>query len=291
MITLNKSTFWPYVELMRLDRPIAIGLLLLPCYWGVVLANVSAIETLWWLIVFGVGAIVMRSAGCAFNDWADRDVDPYVKRTQSRPLATKALAPSQALVTFVLSCLLGLAVWWQLPPLGRAFSIGALILAIVYPFSKRFVRWPQIVLGLAFNSGVLIAWASINPRFPTLIAALLLYVAGICWTLAYDTIYALPDREGDLELGVNSLSLSFEPQDLKKTILLFYWISFSFFMLAGLVVNLRWPYYLIVLGGVNFMLWRLYRLKLDSDDDCLRFFQINIVLGIAVFLGIIISTR
>lgn len=291
MITFNKSTFWPYVELMRLDRPIAIGLLLLPCYWGVALANVSVIETLWWLIVFGVGAVVMRSAGCAFNDWADRDVDPYINRTQLRPLAAKTLSPSQALVAFVLSCLLGLAVWWQLPPLGRALSIGALVLAIVYPFSKRFVRWPQIVLGLAFNSGVLIAWASINPRFTTFIAALLLYVAGVFWTLSYDTIYALPDREGDLKLGVNSLSLSFEPQDLKKTILLFYWIGFSFFMLAGLVVNLRWPYYLMVLVAVNFMLWRLYQLKLDSDKDCLRFFQINIVLGITVFLGIIISTR
>jgi 4-hydroxybenzoate polyprenyltransferase len=289
MATLDKSTIWPYIELVRLNRPAGIALVLLPCYWGVALANVGFIETLWWLIVFALGAVTMRSAGCALNDWADRDIDSYVQRTQSRPLVTKALSPLQAMVVFAICCLFGLVVWWQLPPLGRSLSIVALILAIVYPFSKRFMRWPQVVLGLAFNSGVLIAWASIAPRFVTFIAALCLYVAGIFWTLAYDTIYALPDQEGDRVLGVGSLGLSFEPQDLKKNILLFYWVSFSCFMAAGLVASLRWPYYFIIFGVINFMLWRLYQLKLDDADDCLRFFKTNIIVGIAVFLGIIVS--
>ncbi|MEI8294912.1 MAG: 4-hydroxybenzoate octaprenyltransferase [Alphaproteobacteria bacterium] len=291
MAILDRSTLQPYIELVRLDRPIAVGFLALPCYWGVALAKASFMATIGWFIVFGLGAIVMRSAGCAFNDWADADIDPYVKRTQSRPLATKALSHTQALLVFAIACLLGLAIWWQLPPLGRTFSIVALILAVAYPFSKRFMRWPQVVLGLAFNSGVLVAWATIQPRFTTLIACLLLYTAGVFWTLAYDTIYAFPDRKYDQELGMNSLALSWEPQDLKKNILLFYWISFSCLMAAGLVANLRMYYYLLILGVINFMLWRLYQLNLDDDADCLRFFKINIILGIAVFFGIMISTR
>lgn len=285
-----KRNIWPYIELMRLNRPVGILLLMLPCSWGIALAPVSFWTKLLWLCLFALGAVAMRSAGCAFNDWVDRDIDAYVERTQYRPLATGKLTTFQAFTTIAANCLIAILVWWQLPSLGKFFSFVGFGFAFFYPFTKRWTQWPQVILGLAFNSGVLVAWGSINPHLTKLPAILCLYAAGVFWTLAYDTVYAIPDHQDDEQLGVGSSVLALKPYGLKKGLFFFYWTCFSLLIVAGILATLTWPYYLFVLIGINWQLWWLYRFNPDDSVQCFQFFKANTILGWGIFSGIILST-
>ncbi|MEM9289780.1 MAG: 4-hydroxybenzoate octaprenyltransferase [Pseudomonadota bacterium] len=203
----------PYMLLARLDRPIGTWLLLLPCWWGAALgamAEGEALPSLWHLTLFAIGALVMRSAGCAFNDIVDKDLDAHVARTRSRPVASGQLSRSQALALSVGLSLIGLVILLQFNTFTLWLGIASVGLVAAYPFMKRITFWPQAWLGLAFNYGALVGYSAATGELA--VPALLLYGAGIAWTLGYDTIYACQDVEDDALVGVKSTARLFGAQ-------------------------------------------------------------------------------
>ncbi|MEM9988493.1 MAG: 4-hydroxybenzoate octaprenyltransferase, partial [Pseudomonadota bacterium] len=197
--------FRPYLQIMRVDKPVGTWLLFLPCVWGVLIARpdgTHAKEVYTLLGLFLLGAFVMRSAGCVYNDIVDRDIDAKVSRTASRPLASGELGLRQACGLLVILCLGGLWVLVQLHPLAIGIGLGSLLLVAAYPFMKRITWWPQAWLGITFNWGVLVGAAAVSGGLS--LPVFLYYLAGIAWTLGYDTIYAHQDREDDALIGVKS---------------------------------------------------------------------------------------
>jgi 4-hydroxybenzoate polyprenyltransferase len=194
----------PYIALLRLDKPVGIWLLLWPCWWGITLASNTGPDVRL-LMLFVVGAVIMRAAGCIINDLWDRKIDAEVARTRTRPLASGAIAPWQAL--WVLAGLLasGAAVLWQLPSTAIVWGLFSLPLVALYPLMKRITWWPQAFLGLTFNWGALVGWAAVRGQVE--VPALLLYAGGVLWTLGYDTLYACQDRADDARIGVRSSAL------------------------------------------------------------------------------------
>mgnify|MGYP006291763235 FL=1 len=272
----------PYLRLSRADRPIGTWLLLLPCWWAVLLAANAVgwqAHHLWILAGCGIGAILMRGAGCTWNDLTDRDIDGGVARTRSRPLPAGAVTPRQA---FVWACAQSIAAFFILitfHPLAIALGIGSLALVAIYPFAKRFTWWPQIFLGLAFNWGALLAWAAASGSLS--LAPVLLYLAGISWTLFYDTIYAHQDKEDDALIGVKSTARLFGDRTrawlrgfMVATVLLLTLATILAVAPGGDPIAL-----VLALGGVWgmgwHMVWQLARLDIDDGDTCLRLFRSN----------------
>ncbi len=207
---LAPSSWRPYLRLSRADRPIGTWLLLLPCWWAVGLAMIAdrpRLVDLWIVVVCSIGAVVMRGAGCTWNDITDRDFDGAVARTRSRPLPSGQVTTLGALAWLAAQCLVGLALLLTLNAAAIWLGVASLALVAVYPFAKRFTWWPQVFLGLAFNWGALLAFVAHGGRLHP--AAILLYAAGICWTLFYDTIYAHQDAEDDALIGVKSTARLF----------------------------------------------------------------------------------
>ena len=199
-----------YLQLMRFDKPIGSLLLLWPTLWAVWLASDgNPSGSLVWIFVFGV--FVMRSAGCVINDFADRKVDPLVERTEQRPLASGSLSATQALSLFILLSLLALAVLFSLPKAVWPWSIPAMIFTIIYPFMKRFFQAPQAVLGIAFSFSIPMVYVACAKPFD--VAFCLLVMINFCWVIAYDTAYAISDKEDDLKIGVKSTAILFGQQD------------------------------------------------------------------------------
>src|SRR5262249_12147565 len=205
---LVPASLRPYCRLARLDRPIPIWFLLLPG-WGSIAraAPAGGIPSIRLLILFAIGAVVMRGAGCTINDMADRDFDRRVVRTAGRPIASGAISMPRAVIFLALQLLLGLVILLQLSPLAITLGVASLALIVTYPFMKRVTYWPQAFLGLTFNWGALMGYAAATDRLDR--APLLLYAAGIAWTLVYDTIYAHQDKEDDALIGVRSTALKF----------------------------------------------------------------------------------
>ena len=205
------SALRTYLRLSRFDRPIGAWLLLMPCWWSAALAAVhagAALPNIWHLALFYVGAFVMRGAGCTWNDIVDRDIDPLVERTRSRPLASGQVSLKQALAYVVAQSLVGFLVLIQFNAFAVWVGIASLAIVALYPFMKRITYWPQIFLGLAFSWGALMGWAGAFGRLdPT---AFLLYAGSIAWVIGYDTIYAHQDREDDALVGVKSTALLFQ---------------------------------------------------------------------------------
>ncbi|MBB93681.1 MAG: 4-hydroxybenzoate octaprenyltransferase [Rhodobacteraceae bacterium] len=209
----TKAPAWsrPYLRLSRADRPIGTWLLLLPCWWGLVLAMLATQEARWedaWIAIgCGLGAWLMRGAGCTWNDITDRDFDGRVERTKSRPIPSGQVSVKQAMAWAVIQALLAFAILLSFHPMAVSLGVASLLLVTIYPFAKRFTWWPQVFLGLAFNWGAILAWAAHTGtlNWPPVI----LYVAGIAWTLFYDTIYAHQDTEDDELIGVKSTARLF----------------------------------------------------------------------------------
>ncbi len=201
----------PYLRLSRADRPIGTWLLLLPCWWGLLLAMLSDGQARWldlWVLVgCGIGAFLMRGAGCTWNDITDRHIDGSVARTASRPIPSGQVSVKGALVWLVAQALVALCILLSFPPAAIVLGVVALVPVTIYPFAKRFTWWPQIFLGLAFNWGALLAWTAHTGRLEW--PAVILYLAGIFWTLFYDTIYAHQDAEDDALIGVKSTARLF----------------------------------------------------------------------------------
>jgi len=277
----------PYLRLSRMDRPIGTWLLLLPCWWALAAATPALdFRFLWLFVLFGLGALVMRGAGCTFNDIADRDFDAKVVRTRSRPLPSGQATVRQAVVWMLAQSLVGLAILLQLNGLAIWLGIASLGLVAIYPFAKRFTFWPQAFLGLAFNWGAIMGWAAAAGEIP--LASPILYVAGIAWTLGYDTIYGHQDREDDDLIGVKSTSRLFG-SDTRAWVVGFYCITWTGIGLAGWLSGtgiLFWP--CLVLAGAHFA-WQAATLKIGDPADCLIKFRSNRDAGLIVLAGFLLG--
>ena len=275
-----------YLRLMRLHRPIGAFLLLWPTLWGIWIASEGRPDPLI-LLVFVVGVFLMRSAGCVINDYADRDFDPFVERTRDRPLATGRVSPSEALVLFVALCLVSFGLVLLMNRLTVLLSAAAVALAVTYPFMKRYHHLPQVHLGVAFGWGVPMAFTAETGGWPPAVAWVLL-AAVVLWAVAYDTLYAMVDREYDLRIGVKSTAILFGSADL--AVVAGVHVAVLLLLVAvGRLAALRWPYYasLVVAAGLA-----VYQLWLARDRDparCFRAFLHNNWLGAAVFAGIVAS--
>lgn len=280
------SSWRPFVRLGRFDRPIGIWLLMFPCWWGVALASPRWPDP-WFLALFAVGATVMRAAGCIVNDLADRDFDRRVARTATRPLASGAVTTRQALIMMTALSLIGLAVLVQFNRFTIAIAIASLALVAFYPFAKRITYWPQLVLGLAFNWGALVGWTAVRGGIDW--PAMMLYLAGIFWTLGYDTIYAHQDKADDLIVGVKSTALRFGAST-SCWLTLFYGATVTLLALAGLsAASESWLFIagLIVVAG--HFAWQVITLDIDDASDCLAKFRANRIVGVLVFATIIVG--
>lgn len=277
----------PYLRLARADRPIGSWLLLLPCWWSAAFAALAAgqpLPNLWHMLLFAVGAVAMRGAGCTYNDLVDRDIDGMVERTRSRPLPSGQVTVRQAKLFLAAQIGLGalvLLALWQ--PFAWAVGIASLAVVAVYPFMKRITSWPQSVLGLAFSWGALMGWAAAFGRLDT--AAILLYAASILWVIGYDTIYAHQDREDDAIVGVKSTALLFG----EKTPLylsLFYAAAVGLFGAA--LWNLSAP--VLAYGGLAafavHLAWQVRSLDIANPDLCLRLFKSNRDAGLIFLAGL-----
>ena len=278
----------PYLRLARIDRPIGTWLLLIPCWWGTAFAA-SSLSAFRWsdlmlYILFAVGAMVMRGAGCCWNDIMDRDFDAKVARTTQRPIANGDLTVRQALLFMALLMLIGLAV---LIPMGQAaamVAISSLVLVVIYPLMKRVTYWPQFFLGLAFNWGILVAWAAVTGGLG--LPAALLYAAGIAWTLGYDTIYAHQDKEDDALIGVKSTALKFGA-NTKPWLWGFYAVTLVLTAAAGATAGLAWPFYVLLALGAVQLAWQVIDLDLDDPADCLAKFHSNRYFGFILLAGFV----
>ncbi len=283
----------PYLRLSRADRPIGTWLLLIPCWWGLLLAAAADPAglggfDLWIAAGCALGALLMRGAGCTWNDLTDRDIDAAVARTRSRPLPSGQVTPQQAAAWMVVQALLAFAILLSFPPEAVALGIGSLALVAVYPFAKRFTWWPQVFLGLAFNWGALLAWAAHARSLPA--APLLLYAAGIAWTLFYDTIYAHQDREDDALIGVKSTARLFGTRT-RPWLLGFLLAATALAALAvaagGLAGPARAAALLGVLGFAAHLGWQLRRLDIDDAAGCLMLFRSNRDAGLILAAGLL----
>ncbi|XP_050069958.1 4-hydroxybenzoate polyprenyltransferase, mitochondrial [Anopheles maculipalpis] len=279
----------PYARLMRIDRPIGSWLLFWPCGWSIAL---SAPAGCWpdpmMLGLFGVGAFVMRGAGCTINDLWDRDIDAKVERTRNRPLVAGEIAPFDAIVFLAGQLGVGLFVLLQLNWYSILLGASSLGLVVVYPLMKRVTYWPQLMLGATFNWGALLGWSATQGSVEWA-ACLPLYIAGVCWTIVYDTIYAHQDKVDDLIIGIKSTALRFG--DNTKL-----WLSgFTAAMVgnllsAGLVCDQTWPYYTSIgLIGAH-LAHQIHSLNIHNPKDCATKFISNHQVGFLLFLGIVLGT-
>jgi 4-hydroxybenzoate polyprenyltransferase len=273
----------PYARLARLDRPIGTWLLLFPGWWGIALASS------WWpdpllLILFAVGAIVMRGAGCTLNDIADRHYDAQVARTRLRPLPSGALTVRQAILFLVVQLAAGAAVLLSLNQASVVLGFAVLGLIGTYPFMKRITYWPQVFLGLNFNWGALLGWTAVTGALA--LPAVLLYIGGVFWTIGYDTIYAHQDKEDDVRIGVKSSAIALGSRT-RPWLFAFYTIALILWASAGLAADLGLLFW-IGLGGSGLQLvWQAARVAIEDPADCLAKFRSNRAVGWLMLAGIV----
>ena len=275
----------PYLRLVRMDRPIGTFLLLWPTLWALWLAAEGRPDPDI-VVVFIVGTFVMRAAGCAINDFADREFDAHVERTRDRPLATGELTPRNALVTFLILLLVALLLVLQLNRDTVLLSLGGALVAAIYPFSKRVTHLPQLVLGVAFSWGIPMAYTATGAGLS--LETLCLFSANFAWIVAYDTQYAMSDREDDLVIGVKSTAILFGRHD-NLAVALLHGLSLLLLGLLGFTNQLSWHFY----GGLSAAaLFAIYQQHLCRDRDrdlCFQAFRNNNWFGAMVFSGLVLA--
>jgi len=286
-------TIQPYLRLMRLDRPIGTWLLYWPCLFGLALGAVADSRPFgswrdWGLVLLlGIGAIVMRGAGCTYNDIVDREFDAKVARTRGRPIPSGAVSVKQAWLFAAGLSLIGLAILLMLDPLAIALGAGSLVLIAAYPFMKRITWWPQAWLGLTFNWGALLGFAA---QTGTLDAAdFVLYAGLFFWTLGYDTIYAHQDKDDDALIGVKSTALLLGARS-REWILGFYTVAFTLILTAGFAEHEGWPFVLLMLLAGGHMLWQVHTLDIDDSARCLKLFRANRETGALIAAALVIAS-
>ena len=276
---------WDFIQLTRMDKPIGIYLLLWPTLWALWVAA-KGVPSLGNLLIFVFGVILTRAAGCVINDFADRKVDGHVKRTEQRPMASGKISSKEALVFFAL--LMGvsflLVLCTNAPTIWLSF--GALALAATYPFMKRYTYYPQVVLGAAFSWGIPMAFTAETGSLPA--AAWLLYIANLLWTVAYDTYYAMTDREDDLKIGVKSTAILLGDAD-RVIILTLQVLALGCLLLAGSHFELGGWFHLGLLAAAACFAWEFWYTRDRDPQRCFKAFLHNHWAGLAIFVGIVLD--
>ncbi|MDB5521101.1 MAG: 4-hydroxybenzoate polyprenyltransferase [Tardiphaga sp.] len=277
----------PYLRLSRFDRPIGSWLLLMPCWWSAALAagiahDLSNLAST--LMLFFVGAFVLRGAGCAWNDITDRHLDALVERTRSRPIPAGQISVKQALAFLVALALVGLVVLLRFNWFAVWTGIASLAIVAAYPFMKRSTYWPQIVLGLAFSWGALMGFAVLLGRVDLI--ALVLYAGSISWVIGYDTIYAHQDTEDDALIGIKSTALLFGAKT-RPMLMLFYGLAVALIGVALAMAHIGWMGWIGLAAFAAHLIWQIARLEISDSPLCLRLFKSNRDAGLLLFAGLL----
>ncbi|MDH5229000.1 MAG: 4-hydroxybenzoate octaprenyltransferase [Gammaproteobacteria bacterium] len=272
-----------YGLLVRLNKPIGILLLLWPTLWALWLSSEGQPDPLV-LFVFISGVVLMRSAGCAINDFADRDFDAHVKRTQLRPLAQGRISHKEAVMVFVVLSLIAFVLVCLMNALTIALSFGGAVLAASYPFMKRYTHLPQMVLGVAFGWGVPMVYAAQTGSVP--IIAWILFALTVLWTVAYDTQYAMVDRDDDVKIGIKSTAILFDRYDRLIIGLLHFSVILGF-LLIGWRYQLSMPYFIGVIVATGFAIYQQFLIRHRQPSSCFKAFLNNNWFGLAIFAGIV----
>jgi 4-hydroxybenzoate polyprenyltransferase len=276
-----------YAQLTRLDKPIGIWLLLWPTLWALWFAA-DGLPPLPVLAIFVAGTVLMRSAGCVINDFADRRFDPHVERTKRRPIAAGRVSPREALVLFVVLCIAALLVAAPLNAAALWLSLPAVVLAASYPFAKRFHSLPQAHLGIAFSWGIPMAFAAVQGRVDWSLAGALM-AANLCWVMAYDTLYAMCDREDDLKIGVRSSAILFGRHD-RLIVGLLHVAALAILVWIGLRVGLNVLYFAGLAAAAACAVYEQWMVRERERLACLRAFLHNNAFGAAVMIGLVAAT-
>lgn len=278
-----------YLRLMRFDRPIGIYLLLWPTLWALWLAA-DGLPPFKIFLVFVLGTVLMRAAGCVINDYADRDFDPHVERTKSRPIPAGLVTPQEAIRLFVVVSLIAFGLVSSLKNTQvLLLSVPAVAIAALYPFTKRWISIPQAVLGLAFSWGIPMAYAAIRAQVPWT-EVLLLMAANFCWVIAYDTYYAMADREDDLRVGVKSSAILFGSAD-RSIVGLLQLLALLLLAMLGQIHGLGAAYYAGIAVAAVIALWQQWITRFRDPAQCFRAFLNNNLFGGVIFLGLLLDLR
>ena len=279
-----------FIQITRLDKPIGFMLLFWPCLWGLTIAynfenNLN--KYFFYLVLFFLGSLFMRSAGCIVNDIFDRDFDKKVERTKNRPLASGKISIFLASIFALVLCLLALIVLINFNFLTIILAIASMPFAFSYPLMKRFTYWPQLFLGITFNYGLLLAWISIHESIN--LQPVLLYVGAIFWTLGYDTIYGYQDIKDDEIIGVKSTSIKFKDNP-KKILYLFYIMTFLSLVGLGYLMEFSYIYFIFLLVPLlHFFVYQISNLNIKNPANCLKLFKSNNFLGLIIYLNILVG--
>jgi 4-hydroxybenzoate polyprenyl transferase len=279
-----------FIQLTRLDKPIGYMLLFWPCLWGLTIGyNFENDLNLFffYLVLFFLGSVFMRSAGCIVNDIADRNFDKKVIRTKNRPIASGKISIFLASVYAIILCFLAFIVLINFNSLTIILAIASMPLAFSYPLMKRFTYWPQLFLGITFNYGLLLAWISIHQSIS--LPPILLYLGAIFWTLGYDTIYGYQDIKDDEIIGVKSTSIKFK-NNPKKILYLFYLTTLLSLVIIGYLMKFNYIYFIfLIMPLLHFFIYQIGNLDIKNSTSCLKLFKSNNWVGLIVFLNLLIG--
>jgi len=273
-----------FIELTRLNKPIGFMLLFWPCLWGLTLALNQTKEFglfVKYIILFFLGSVLMRSAGCIFNDITDKDFDKKVDRTKNRPIPSGRISTQESFVYIILLCLIALIILIQFNFLTIVLGLLSIPFVFSYPYMKRLTYWPQLFLGLTFNWGILLGWTALKGEIS--LEPILLYIAAIFWTLGYDTIYGFQDIYDDEIIGVKSTSIKFK-ENYKLFIGLCYFICVLFLIILGFLEENKMYYFTFLIFPVMHLLYQMTRLDKNNSNSCLIIFKSNNFFGFLVFL-------
>jgi 4-hydroxybenzoate polyprenyltransferase len=289
-MSVNQQQAWPekwqaIKQITRMDKPIGTYLLLWPTFWALWIAA-DGFPNLHLLFVFSLGVFIMRSAGCVINDFADRKVDGKVKRTAQRPLVSGAMSSEQALSLFAFLIGGAIALVLTLSLYTIYLSVIALLLAASYPFMKRYTQLPQVVLGAAFSWGMIMAFAELQGEIP--LVAWLLFAANVLWTVAYDTMYAMVDRDDDLKIGVKSTAILFGQHD-KRIVGFLQLLTLALLFTVGDILAFGWPFQLALVISAGLFCYQQMLIVNRDRDNCFKAFLNNHWVGLIVFVGVYIE--
>ena len=278
-----------FIELIRLKKPIGFMLLFWPCAWGLTIAydfNKDLEKYFWFLLLFLVGAILMRSAGCIINDIVDSDFDKKVERTKNRPIASGKISKIKAFTYAMVLCGIAFLVLIQFNKFTILMALLSMPLAFTYPLMKRFTYWPQLFLGITFNYGLVLAWISITNEIS--IIPIIFYLGAIFWTLGYDTIYGFQDIKDDEIIGVKSASIKFKNEP-KKILFFSYLFFFTSLLLIGILMDFKTQYFLFLSIPMAHLFLQVKKLNISLPDVCLKVFKSNNFLGLLILINILIG--
>ena len=279
-----------FVNLIRLKKPIGFMLLFWPCAWGLTLAydfSKNLNNYFFYLILFFLGAVLMRSAGCIVNDILDKEFDAKVFRTKDRPIASGKISIKLAIIYSLILCFLALLILLNFNLFTIILALGSMPLAFTYPLMKRFTYWPQLFLGITFNYGLILGWTGIKGEIG--IVPILFYIGAIFWTLGYDTVYGYQDIKDDEIIGLKSTSIKFK-NNAKQFLLICYSLVYVFFLIAGLNMNFSYIYFVVsIIPFLHLFSFQIKKFNPSNSSTCLKIFKSNNIFGLIIFFNILIA--